>query len=95
MALEHRKWADCGDAFELLQLLKLFIKLVAINSFISIHQWLYSPLLGPGLFFSFVIFFYTDGMNPWRSDQPVARPLSTHRKHKQRINAHTHKTSMA
>jgi hypothetical protein len=22
-----------------------------------IHQWLYSPLLGPGLFFSFVIFF--------------------------------------
>jgi hypothetical protein len=26
-----------------------------IHSFI--HQWLYSPLLGPGLFFSFVIFF--------------------------------------
>jgi hypothetical protein len=25
--------------------------------FIFIHQWLYSPLLGPGLFFSFVIFF--------------------------------------
>jgi hypothetical protein len=22
-----------------------------------IHQWLYSPLLGPGLFYSFVIFF--------------------------------------
>jgi hypothetical protein len=29
------------------------------HSFINlfIHQWLYSPLLGPGLFFSFVIFF--------------------------------------
>jgi hypothetical protein len=25
--------------------------------FSFIHQWLYSPLLGPGLFFSFVIFF--------------------------------------
>jgi hypothetical protein len=26
-----------------------------------IHQWLYSPLLGPGLFFSSVIFDYIDG----------------------------------
>jgi hypothetical protein len=45
-----------------------------IHSFIYlfIHQWLYSPLLGPGLFFSCVIFFYTDG-------RPVARPLPTHR----------------
>jgi hypothetical protein len=44
-----------------------------------IHQWLYSPLLGPGLFFSFMIFFYTDGTTPWRSDQLVARPLPTYR----------------
>jgi hypothetical protein len=43
-----------------------------------IHQWLYSPLLGPGLFFIFVIFF-TDGRTPWTGDQPVARPLPTHR----------------
>jgi hypothetical protein len=42
-----------------------------------IHQRLYSPLLGPGLFFSFVI--YTDGRTPWTSDQPVARPLPSHR----------------
>jgi hypothetical protein len=29
-----------------------------VRSFHSfIHQWLYSPLLGPGLFFSFVIIF--------------------------------------
>jgi hypothetical protein len=31
------------------------ITLQNIHSFI--HQWLYSPLLGPGLFFSFVIIF--------------------------------------
>jgi hypothetical protein len=48
-----------------------------------IHQWHYSPLLGPGLFFSFLIFF-KDGRTPWMSDQPVARPLSTHR-----INSYT------
>jgi hypothetical protein len=45
----------------------------------SIHQWLYSPFLGPGLFFSSVIFFYTVGRTPWASDQLVARPLPTHR----------------
>jgi hypothetical protein len=44
-----------------------------------IHQWLYSPLLGPGLFFSVVIFFYTDGRTPWTSDQPAVKPLPTHR----------------
>jgi hypothetical protein len=44
-----------------------------------IHQWPYSPLLGPGFFFSFVIFFYKDGRTLWTSDQPVARPLPTHR----------------
>jgi hypothetical protein len=43
-----------------------------IHSFICsfIHQWLYSLLLGPGLF-SFVIFFIQT------SDQPIARPLPT------------------
>jgi hypothetical protein len=51
-----------------------------IEEFYSfVHQWLYSPLLGAGIFFSFVIFLYTDGRNPWTSDQPVARPLATHR----------------
>jgi hypothetical protein len=44
-----------------------------------IHQWLYSPLLGPGLFFSFVIFSYAVRGTPWTSDQPVARPLPTHK----------------
>jgi hypothetical protein len=44
-----------------------------------IHPRPYSPLLGPSLLFSFVIFF-TDGKTPWPSDQPVARPLPTHRR---------------
>jgi hypothetical protein len=35
-------------------------------------------LLGPGLLFSFVILF-KDGRTPWKSDQPVARPLPIHR----------------
>jgi hypothetical protein len=41
-----------------------------------------SPLLGLGLFFSFLIL-YTVGRVPWTWDQPVAGPLLTHR-----INAH-------
>jgi hypothetical protein len=45
----------------------------------SIHQWLYNPLLGPGLYFSSILFFYTDGRTPWTSDQPVAWPLPTYR----------------
>jgi hypothetical protein len=39
--------------------------------------WLYSPLLGPDRFFSFIIL-YTVGSIPW-TDQPVARPISAHR----------------
>jgi hypothetical protein len=35
-------------------------------------------LLGLGLFFSFLIL-YTIGRTPWTGDQPVARPLPTHR----------------
>jgi hypothetical protein len=41
-------------------------------------QWLNSPLLGPGRFFS-VLILYTVGRTPWTGDQPVARPLSIHR----------------
>jgi hypothetical protein len=44
----------------------------------SIHLWLYSPLLGLSRFFSFLIL-YVVGRTPWTGNQPVARPLSTHR----------------
>jgi hypothetical protein len=36
------------------------------------------PLLDLDRFFSFLIF-YTVGRTPWMGDQPVARPLPTHR----------------
>jgi hypothetical protein len=47
-------------------------------SFIFIHRWLFSSLLGPGLFFSFLIL-YTIGRTPWTGDQPVAMQLPTYR----------------
>jgi hypothetical protein len=50
-----------------------------------IHQWHYRLLLGPGLFFSFVIF-----KTAWTSDQPFARPLPKHRT-TQTQNKRTHK----
>jgi hypothetical protein len=43
-----------------------------------IHQSLYSALLGPGHFFSFVIL-YAVGRTAWTGDQTVARPLPIHR----------------
>jgi hypothetical protein len=39
----------------------------------------YSPYSAPGLFFSSIIIFYTDGRTSWMSDKPVARPLPVHR----------------
>jgi hypothetical protein len=43
-----------------------------------IHQWLYSPLLITGSFLRFLML-YTVCRNPWAEDQPVARPVPTHR----------------
>jgi hypothetical protein len=42
------------------------------------HQYVYSPSLGLGLFFSFLTL-YTVSKTPWTVDQPVARSLPTHR----------------
>jgi hypothetical protein len=63
-----------------------YIRIIIRTSFI--HQWLYSPLLGPGLFFSFV-FFSTQTVEHLGLDQPGARPLPTHRTTQHRISAHT------
>jgi hypothetical protein len=46
------------------------------------------PFVGPWPLLQFRNLFYTVGRTPWTEDQPVARPLPTHR-----INAHT-QTSM-
>jgi hypothetical protein len=57
-----------------------FMALLERNSCIHlfIHKWLYSLLLGPVRFFSFVIL-YSVGRTSWTEYQPVARPLPTHR----------------
>jgi hypothetical protein len=52
--------------------------------YLPMYVWLYSPLLDLGRFFSFLIM-YTVGTILLTGDQPVARPLPTHR-----INADTH-----
>ena len=36
---------------------KLLVHVIILYVYSFIHQWLYSPLLGPGLFFRFIIFF--------------------------------------
>jgi hypothetical protein len=54
-----------------------------------IHQWLYSPLLGPGIFFSFLIFFtHTVGLLGRGISPSKGRYLHTGQ-HKHTINAHT------
>jgi hypothetical protein len=47
-------------------------------TYLYIYLRLYSSLLDLGRFFSFLIL-YTVGRTPWKEDQPVARPLPTHR----------------
>jgi hypothetical protein len=47
------------------------------------------PFVGPWPLLQFRNLFYTVGRTPWASDQPVARPLPTHRT-AQTQNKHTH-----
>jgi hypothetical protein len=54
-----------------------------------IHQWLYSPLLGPGLFFSFLIFFTQTVGLLGRVISPAQGRYLHIGQHKDRINAHT------
>jgi hypothetical protein len=49
-----------------------------LSIYLFIYLWLYSPLLDLGHFFSFLTF-YTVGRTPWMEDQPVARPMPTHK----------------
>jgi hypothetical protein len=48
------------------------------------------PFVGTWPLLQFRNLFYTDGRTPWTSDQPVARPLPTHRKTPTR-NKRTHR----
>jgi hypothetical protein len=49
-----------------------------VDCLLTICLWLCSPLLDLGHFFSFLIL-YTVDRTPWTGNQPVARPLPTHR----------------
>jgi hypothetical protein len=49
-----------------------------VSIYLSIYLWLYNPLLDLGRLFSFLIL-YTVGRTPWTGDQPIVRPLPTHR----------------
>jgi hypothetical protein len=56
------------------------IKTEYLNYFEFIHSSIsLQPYLGPWPLLQFRNRFYTDCRTPWTSDQPVARPLPTHR----------------
>jgi hypothetical protein len=73
----HRRLGLSSDC----ELVRAFVRSF-FRSFV--HQWLYSPLLGSGRFFSFLII-YTVGRTPWTGDEPVPRhlPTQTHNKRTQ------------
>jgi hypothetical protein len=54
--------------------------LASLGFIIGIHSLMaQQPFIGPWPLLQFRNLFYTDGRTPWTSDQPVARPLPTHR----------------
>jgi hypothetical protein len=61
-------------------------------TFSFIHSFIhdYSTSVGPWPLLQFHNLLFTDGKTPWTSDQPVARPLPTHRTIQTQINAHRH-----
>jgi hypothetical protein len=48
------------------------------HTYLPVYLWFYSPLLGLGRFFSFLIF-YIVSRTPWTSDQSVAKLLPAYR----------------
>jgi hypothetical protein len=65
------------------------------------HSFIHSsvavqPFVGPWPLIQFRNIFDTDGRTPWTSDQPVARPLPTHRRtqtQNKRTHTHVHASS--
>jgi hypothetical protein len=49
-----------------------------VQLFLFLLFWLYSPLLGSGRFFSFLVL-YAVSRTPWTGNQPVSRLLPIHR----------------
>jgi hypothetical protein len=78
----------CGYSVTSVTIDHLFIHSF-IHSFIHLSMAL-QPFVGPWPLRQFRNLFYTDGRTPWTGDQPVARPLPTHRT-TQTQNKRTHK----
>jgi hypothetical protein len=75
--------------YEYLYICSLFNDDVNNANYTFIHQWLYSPLLGPGVFFSVaIIFTQTVGLLGRGISPSQGRYLHTEQ-HKHRINAYT------
>jgi hypothetical protein len=75
----HFKWVNEGEPLHTFVYPKYSVchqRLSFFFFFFTLLLWLYSPLLGLGLFFSFLIL-YTVGRTPWTGNQPVARPIPT------------------
>jgi hypothetical protein len=71
---------------KVLQLARIWVQRPLMDSFS--HQWLYSPLLGPGRFLNFVIL-YTVGRTPG-TGSACHKAFTYTRKNINRINAHRH-----
>jgi hypothetical protein len=76
--------ANTADGFS-----NLVINYLLFNSFINSSIALQS-FVGPWPLLQFPNVFYTDGRTPWTGDQPVVRPLPTHRT-TQTQNKRTHR----
>jgi hypothetical protein len=72
-----REWRYSSTILDLGTSCKWVLTLLSGRFFFFLSLWLYSPL-DLSRFFSFLIL-YTVGRTPWTGDQPVARPLPTHR----------------
>jgi hypothetical protein len=72
--------AASQEGFSSMNLVSLsnIIPSLSLSLYLSIYLRLYSPLLGLGRFFTFLIL-HTVGRTPWTGDQPVSRPLPTQR----------------
>jgi hypothetical protein len=75
-------------ALFIVKILLLEIRLISRFVCSVIQQWHYSPLLGPGPFFSSVIFF-TQTVRPLGRVTSPSQGRYSSEQHKHRINAHT------
>jgi hypothetical protein len=84
-----RNWSSGSQSHYRLSCCSSLQKLSFIHSFIHSSMAL-QPFVEPWPLLRFRNLFYTDGTTPWTSDLPIARPIPTHRTHKENKCAHRH-----